>query len=155
VGAMKKPFSWRLERRGFTREVTGREPWRTAAQTLLDEVEGEWVRTRYARAERGGKRIAAPEPRRPVSFEIFAHEVGHAALHRDGRRPCWQEEIEAIEFSFAAFERFGLPGLDKVRERRAPHLEAYHAERDRLEGSEPDAILAHVDALPPDEPLPF
>ena len=54
--------------------------------------------------------IEAPEPRGPVSFAVFAHEVGHQLLHRTRNRPRWQEEIEAWEYAIHQFDRLGLDG---------------------------------------------
>lgn len=74
----------------------------------------------YTRADDWG--IAAPEPVGPVSFGVFAHEVGHQMLHRGNSLPRWLEEIEAWEFALAQFERFELPGVARSRSDAAKHL---------------------------------
>lgn len=60
--------------------------------------------------------IEVPHPRGPVSFGVFAHEVGHQLLHRhNGGYPRWLEEIEAWEFALDCFRRFELPGVERCR----------------------------------------
>lgn len=98
--------------------VPGKEPFRSAAETLLKEsgcTVRKW-RTRntgraFTRAADWG--IEVPEPRGPLSFGTFAHEIGHQMLHREGTRQRWLEELEAWEYALAQFERFNLPGFDK------------------------------------------
>ncbi len=67
--------------------------------------------------------IEAPEPRGPVSFYVFAHEIAHHMLHRgNGNYPRWLEEIEADEYALAQFARFDLDGYIKARDRAAGYL---------------------------------
>jgi hypothetical protein len=66
--------------------------------------------------------IEVPEPRGPISFGVFAHEVGHQLLHRHGSLPRWREEVEAEEYALAQFDRFGLKGRERYEEHAALHL---------------------------------
>lgn len=59
--------------------------------------------------------ISAPAPKSPLSFAIFAHEVGHIA--NGSIKPRWLEELKAWEFSLAQFKRFGFPIPQKVQQR--------------------------------------
>jgi hypothetical protein len=99
--------------------VPGRSPFREAALTLLEETGctvATWRATTSGRAhitDRNWK-IEVPEPRGPVSFATFAHEVGHQVLHRNGRRPRWIEEAEAWRYALDQFDRFELPGKDRA-----------------------------------------
>lgn len=99
--------------------IPGREPFRSAAEALLREsgcVVRSW-RTRttgraYTSSDDWG--ISVPEPRGPVSFGTFAHEIGHQLLHRHNSKPRWLEEVEAWEYAMEQFDRFGLPGKDQA-----------------------------------------
>jgi hypothetical protein len=101
------------------KNVEGTEPWRSAAQTLLDETGCEVIRWRSGMTGRSmtyTAEIEAPRPKTARSFAIFAHEIGHQRLHREnGKYPRWREEVEAWEFAFDQFTRFGLPGRNKQR----------------------------------------
>jgi hypothetical protein len=68
----------------------------------------------YTKADDWG--IESPRPVGPVSFGVFAHEVGHQMLHRHNSKPRWLEEIEAWEYALEQFDRFELPGKDKCKE---------------------------------------
>lgn len=97
--------------------MNGREPYLSAAQTLLDEsgcIVRKWNTGNYGRAytQDDDWGIDVPEPRGPISFSVFAHEVGHQLLHRFNSLPRWMEEIEAWEFAIGQFDRFNLPGGD-------------------------------------------
>lgn len=74
----------------------------------------------YTHADDWG--IAAPRPAGPISFGVFAHEVGHQLLHRGRSRIAWLNEIEAWEYALAQFDRFGLPGVERSRADAAQHL---------------------------------
>lgn len=107
--------------------MNGREPFLSAARTLLAETGctvRKWRRrssgVAYTTSEDWG--IEVPEPRGPVSFSTFAHEVGHQVLHRDNSEPRWLEEVEAWEFALGQFDRFSLPGLDDARRDAAKAL---------------------------------
>jgi hypothetical protein len=130
--------------------VPGREPYATAAATLLtfvgctvrwrssnsgyamvvgpDDIPEGWA-ARPGYFTRQHWLVLTPEPRGPVSFSTLAHEVGHHDLGhlvkgRDGRRkyPRWRQETEAWLYAFDAFERFGLPGVERARKSAEPHL---------------------------------
>jgi len=66
--------------------------------------------------------IEVPEPRGPISFGVFAHEVAHQLLHRGRARVAWRNEIEAWEFALACFDKFGLAGVERSRADAARHL---------------------------------
>jgi hypothetical protein len=89
-----------------------------AAQVLRSES-GVVVRkvrsSSTGRAHRDGT-ISAPAPRGPVSFGVFAHEVGHQVLghNSNGRAPRWIEEVEAWEYALNQLERFQLNGYERV-----------------------------------------
>lgn len=118
--------------------MNGREPYLSAARALLDET-GCTVR-RWRRGTTGVAllsdpdwAIEVPEPRGPVSYGTFAHEVAHQMLHRPERRTMrrphrWLEELEAWEWALATFERFGLPGVDQAQADAAKSL-AYAADK--------------------------
>lgn len=99
--------------------VRGREPFLSAANVLLAES-GCTIRkwrtglTGVAYTHDDDWGIETPEPRGPGSFAVLAHEVGHQLMHRFNSDPRWLEEIEAWEFAIAQFERFELPGLERV-----------------------------------------
>lgn len=104
-----------------TTEVEGTEPWKSAAQQLLDE---NGYRIRRWRTDIGGRafnnvsnadEFEAPRPTTRISFAVFAHEVGHLKLHgNNGNYPRWREEIEAWDFALDCFQRFGLKGKNKT-----------------------------------------
>jgi hypothetical protein len=104
-------------------EMLGREPYLSAARTLLDEtgcVVAKWrtATTGHARTTDPDWKIESPEPRGPVSWATLAHEVGHQMLHRKdtGRAsgPRWLKELEAWEYAIEQFRRFDLPGFDQA-----------------------------------------
>jgi hypothetical protein len=128
----------------FTTVVTGNEPWRSAAQTLLDEAGCTWSPSKSSNTGRakvdGSRRIVAPEPRGRVSFAVFAHEVGHVVRHTENRNnPRWREEVEADEFALEAFTRFGLPGRNKQKRDDASHI-AYAFDKAIRRGADPALI---------------
>lgn len=59
--------------------------------------------------------ISCPAPKSPLSFAIFAHEVGHIA--NGSIKPRWLEELKAWQFSIACFKKFGLSIPREVRQR--------------------------------------
>jgi hypothetical protein len=90
--------------------------------------------------------IEAPDPRGPISFGVFAHEVGHQMLHRHGSRPRWLEELEAWEYALAQFERFNLPGKERSQADAAKSLVYAAAKADRR-GS-PETARKILDRFP-------
>jgi hypothetical protein len=100
------------------KEIVGTEPWRSAAQTLLDEsgiTVRRWRSNMSGVALHGGSAIEAPTPRTAKSFAVLAHEVGHQTLHKNnGSYPRWREEIEAWDFALGCFKRFNLRGSRKL-----------------------------------------
>jgi hypothetical protein len=74
----------------------------------------------YTRSD--GWEIEAPDPRGPISFGVFAHEVGHQMLHRGARKPRWIQEVEAEEWALAQFDRFDLDGKERYRLRAARNV---------------------------------
>jgi hypothetical protein len=99
--------------------VEGREPWVSAAYTLLCES-GATVRrwttgsgAAWTSADDWG--IVCPPPRGWSSFGIVAHEIGHQLLHRTGTRPRWLEEVQAMRYALDAFDRFQLPQRERWR----------------------------------------
>lgn len=102
--------------------MNGREPYLSAAATLLREsgcTVTVWRTTSSGVADirSADWLIEVPEPRGPVSYATFAHEVGHQMLHRypRSRKRRWLEELEAWEFALDTFVRFDLPGIDAAR----------------------------------------
>lgn len=104
--------------------MNGVEPYLSAARTLL--AESGCVVTKWRQKMTGGAythspewRIEVPEPRGPISYAVFAHEVGHQMLHRKDTRerkvPRWQEELEAWMWALATFERFRLPKVELAK----------------------------------------
>lgn len=105
--------------------MSGREPYLTAAATLL--AESGCVVARWRKNSASGSaditsedwRISVPEPRGPISYSTFAHEVAHQILHRRGngrkRLARWHEELEAHLYALSTFDRFDLPGFDKAQ----------------------------------------
>jgi hypothetical protein len=102
--------------------------------------------TAYTEADDWG--IEAPHPRGPVSFAVFAHEVGHQLKHRDGSRPRWLEEIEAWEFALSCFERFELPGVERARASAARHLRYTAARLARRRRLSPETAQRVLDRMP-------
>lgn len=101
-------------------------PYQTAAEILLREsgcTVRKWRKnatgTAYTSSADWG--IESPEPRGPISFAVFAHEVGHQMLHRHNSAPRWQEELEAWEYAVDQFSRFQLDAKG-VRERMVRSL---------------------------------
>jgi hypothetical protein len=108
-------------------QLKGREPFLSAADTLLREtgcVVRKWRTNNTGRAFTSDPdwSIEVPHPRGPVSFAVFAHEVGHQSLHRDSWRPRWLEELEAWEFAYAQFKQFDLPGVERSQREVAQRL---------------------------------
>lgn len=93
-------------------------PYEDAAAVLLKET---GCTVREYRRNNTGKAftksadwgIIVPRPRGPISFGVFAHEVGHQMLHRFNSAPRWLEEVEAWEYALAQFDRFELDGKAK------------------------------------------
>lgn len=86
--------------------------------------------------------IEAPRPREPISFVVFAHEVGHQDMHRHNSAPRWLEEIEAWEYALAQFDRFELDGRDKAEAQGAASLRyAAHKASLRCSAKTANAIL--------------
>lgn len=102
-----------------TIHIEGNEPWRSAAQQLLDEAGCEvrkWRSNMTGCSYGDTREIESPKPKTATSFAVFAHEIGHQELHRsNGSYPRWREEVEAWEFALAQFSRFGLKGRNKQR----------------------------------------
>jgi hypothetical protein len=67
--------------------------------------------------------IVTPVPLGPISFGVFAHEVAHQLFHRSGRKPRWQQEVEAEEYALEQFDEFGLRGRERYERRAAEHLD--------------------------------
>lgn len=126
-------------------------PYEAAANVLLAES-GCTVRkwrasstgTAYTRSADWG--IEAPEPRGPISFAVFAHEVGHQLKHRGNSAPRWLEELEAWEYALEQFERFGLDGREKVL-RKAARCLAYAAHKTNRRCS-PETACRILDRFP-------
>lgn len=92
--------------------------YESAGRQLLERYE---VTIKTVRKTMGGiayiedRAISAPAPKRPLSFAVFAHEVGHIA---NGEiTPRWLEELRAWEFSLACFGEFNLAITREVRRR--------------------------------------
>jgi hypothetical protein len=129
--------------------VSRAEPYERAAAVLLREsgctVRGYRSRNTgraFTRADDWG--IEVPRPRGPVSFAVFAHEVGHQLLHRgNGKTGRWLEEVEAWEYALAQFDRFALPGVERARVDAAVSLRYAAAKslRGRLSSATARAIL--------------
>ena len=126
-----------------TKQVEGKDPWRSAAQTLLDESGCTIVKWRSSGGcaySDGSRRIEVPQPRGAVAFDTFAHEIGHIVLHeRNGKVPRWREEVEATDFALEQFTRFSLKGRQKMRERRIAGI-AYAFKKATRRGADPAAI---------------
>jgi hypothetical protein len=95
-------------------------PYQDAADVLLHEtgcVVRKWRQNNtgvaFTTAPDWG--IEAPRPRGPISFGVFAHEIGHQVLHRHNSAPRWLEEIEAWEYALKQFENHGLAGYDAAQ----------------------------------------
>jgi hypothetical protein len=120
-------------------------PYQDAAAVLLRET-GCTVRkwrqnttgTAYTKSDDWG--IESPRPRGPVSFAVFAHEVGHQVKHRYNSAPRWLEEIEAWEYALEQFDRFELAGRDNAQARGARSLR-YAAHKASLRCSAKTALL--------------
>lgn len=157
-GVLEYGYRWQMPRRGANRsgrdttEVTVMpdkpNPYREAGDALLRESGCTVRKWRKSNSGRAGTRsrdwwIEAPEPRGPISFGVFAHEIGHQMLHRNKSRPRWLEEVEAWEYALAQFERFELAGVEKSRADAAGHLAyAAHKANRRATPETAHAILA-------------
>src|SRR5262245_38881114 len=109
-----------MRRKRAKEELLDGNPFK-AAEAVLVRESGVTIRLPYRKATTGRAYtsskdwgIATPDPRGPVSFVTFAHEVGHQLLHRTGKRPRWQEEGEAWDYALKQFNRFALPGQEKA-----------------------------------------
>lgn len=93
-------------------------PYRKAADALMTEhhviVKLPYRKSTTGRAYISQRMILTPDPRGPISFGTFAHEVGHVALGHSSGKPRWVEETEAWEFAMRAFIRFGLRGYERA-----------------------------------------
>jgi hypothetical protein len=124
-----------------TTTVEGTEPWKSAAQQLLDETNAEVV---VWRSNIGGRcyptldAIEVPRPKSAVSFAVFAHEIAHLR-HQTTTKPRYQEEVEAWEFALAQFNRFGLRLPRRVREQARRSIRYAFAKAVRR-GANPDVI---------------
>ena len=125
-------------------------PYQDAADVLLRET-GCTVRkwrqnttgTAYTKSDDWG--IESPRPRGPLSFAVFAHEVGHQLLHRHNSAPRWLEEIEAWEYALEQFDRFELDGKDDAQTRGAKSLRyAAHKASQRCSPATAYAILERM-----------
>lgn len=133
--------------------VQGTEPYRSAAQLLLD-VAGCTVRrwnvknrgTAYTQAADWG--IAVPEPRGPASFATFAHEVAHQVLHRHNSLPRWAEECEAWLWALAQFDEHRLPGR-AVAQADAAKCLCYAASKALQRSNDPAGLWLRIVALYP------
>lgn len=134
--------------------MIGREPYLSAAVALIAEsgcTVRKWRRgtsgVAYTASEDWG--IEVPEPRGPVSFATFAHEVGHQLLHRrNGDASRWLEECEAWEFALAQFDRFELPGKIKAQNDAATSLARAAAKAIRRSNRR-DMLVAEIRARYP------
>lgn len=125
-------------------------PYEAAAQVLIRES-GVTVRkwrknatgTAYTSSKDWG--IESPEPRGPISFAVFAHEVGHQMLHRHNSAPRWLEELEAWEYAIDQFSRFQLDAKG-VRQKMVRSLR-YAAEKASKRCS-PESAQALLDRYP-------
>lgn len=102
-------------------------PYEDAAAVLLKEsgcTVREYRRNNTGKAFTRSKDwgIIVPRPRGPISFGVFAHEVGHQMLHRFNSTPRWLEELEAWEYALEQFDRFELDGKEKSRQDAAASL---------------------------------
>ncbi len=123
--------------------IPGREPWRSATASLLDEhglTVRKWRSSTTGCAYHHTPEIEGPEPRGRVSFSVLAHEVGHKALHHGRSKPRWQEEVEAWDYALAQFERFRLgdPGASVMRRASAGIAHSFGMAIRR--GADPDRI---------------
>lgn len=132
--------------RGCGLPLEGKEPFLSAAQTLLDETGCEIKR--YRKASTGVAYTKSPEwwivvprPTTPERFGVFAHEVGHQVLHRFNSAPRWLEEIEAWEYAEQQVARFELPPIDP---RRIERCVDYALSKAIRRSSDPEALLAKV-----------
>jgi len=102
-------------------------PYARAADVLIREsgvVIRRWRSGNTGTAATSDKdwEIEAPQPRGPVSFGVFAHEVAHQTLHRRNSKPRWREEVEAEEWALAQFDRFDLAGRERYERHAALHV---------------------------------
>lgn len=128
--------------------MNGREPYLTAAQTILRESGCTVAKWRtgmggVARVRDPDWAIECPEPRGPISYAVLAHEVAHQLLHRTGSLPRWREELEAWLWAIDTFERFDLPGVERVRADAVKYMNhAVHKSLRRSRTSESKRTLA-------------
>lgn len=128
-----------------------RSDYRVAAEALLRESGCTVRRWRTSNTGRAFTRsddwgIEVPQPRGPVSFGVYAHEVGHQMLHREGSRPRWLEELEAWEYALAQFDRFQLRGIERCRSDAAKSLVYAAAKANRR--CSPETAQAILDRFP-------
>ena len=131
--------------------MTAAAPYARAAQALLDESGCTVVKWRKSMTGLAFTRspiwaIEVPEPRGPISFGVFAHEVGHQMLHREGRKQRWLKEVEAWEYALEQFPRFGLKGVERARADAAKSL-VYAAHKANRRCS-PETAQAILDRFP-------
>lgn len=132
--------------------MTAKEQYRKAGDQLL--VESGCTVRRWRTGNSGSAwtsdadwGIEVPEPRGPISFGTFAHEVGHQLLHRqNGSTPRWLEEIEAWEYALDQFDRFELPGKERSQRDAAGAL-VYAAHKANRRCS-PETAQAILDRYP-------
>ena len=131
---------------------TDANPYRAAAQELLREsgcTVRKWRSSNSGRAFTSSDDwgIEVPDPRGPVSFGVFAHEIGHQMLHRhNGKTPRWLEELEAWEYALDQFPRFGLKGRERAQSDAAKSL-VYAAVKANRRCS-PETAAAILDRFP-------
>ena len=127
-------------------------PYEEAAEVLLRES---GCTVRKYRSSNSGEAftsskdwgIEVPRPRGPMSFAVFAHEVGHQMLHRGNEsKPRWLEEIEATEYALAQFERFRLDGAEEAKKREARNLR--HSAKKANRRATPETAQAILDRYP-------
>jgi hypothetical protein len=132
--------------------VSRAEPYEQAAAVLLRES-GCTIRsyrsrnTGVAHTDAADWGIEVPHPRGPVSFAVFAHEVGHQLLHRNSSRLRWLHEVEAWEYALAQFDRFDLPGVERARVDAALSLR-YAAAKTLRRRPKPETAQALLDRMP-------
>lgn len=131
------------------RPIQGRQPYLAAARTLLVEsgcTVRNWRKSNtgsaWTKSEDWG--IEVPIPRGPLSYGTLAHEVAHQTLHRGGSTPRWLEEIEAWEWSLATFDRFDLPGADRLQRDASKHLAQVVARKTLRHSKHPESMLLRM-----------
>lgn len=122
--------------------VEGREPWVSAARSLLSEHElvvRKWRSNSSGRAYWIGREIEAPRPTGYKSFAVLAHEVAHKVLEHGGSGPRWKQEVEAWDWALEQFTALGLPGRRKVTRWITPRV-AYAFGKAVRRGADPLTI---------------